>query len=487
MSNLPYQTGLWHDHSLSGANSWTLTLTLQAGGYLTAALSTLVAWAGGSAVQICAHVLHHLISLKLQKDVLDVQLKVLLHDSIAALVTLLEISKLSNAWRKRQNNVAGRTLPILSLFALVWIAFTAAGILVGKVASKDYKDVFVLAKPVNCGYVDWISQDRDALVSRALRDVIQTNAARVYAKSFYSNTESHLAVRSKFPTVTLPYNISYTEPCPFSFDGESLCLGMNRSAGLAMSLDTGHIDSHTYFGINADPRDRVTYRSRLTCSPVLAYPFISGPSRDANSATWYYHVNLGPLGTDEEIITPFTFQWSNSTPSDLVGYQLKCVDAFSSNAFTDMDRTMQAMAKSENLWSPIPTFNKTNADVTVALLASNSVMYWNTTADPWFFTTDSGNLTASQTSLYRSHFTFTLMGCLQQSELCNPVTQQCTELSGASEVLTNSERMEFNSAQLSTAGRMIYSSSLIGIQADLGNVQSRECSLFLRCENAFSM
>jgi len=76
--------------------------------------------------------------------------------------------------------------------------------------------------------------------------------------------------------VTLPYSIDTQQDCPFS--GRTACLGVNYTVvNEAMAMDTGELDSHVDFGINAPSGDRITFRKRVTCSPIQGGQLISDP------------------------------------------------------------------------------------------------------------------------------------------------------------------------------------------------------------------
>ena len=203
--------------------------------------------------------------------------------------------------------------------------------LVAEVASKNYQDVVVLAEPYACGFLQ-VSNN----ITRGITSSIETKlindilAARTYARTFYGGEHSVVNMRSTFPRVRLPYSVDTQQYCPFS--GRTACLGVNNTVvNEAMAMDTGQLDSHNDFGINAPSGDRITFRKRVTCSPVQGGELISEPVVQTVNLTYsgrtgagiagnltYYYVDIGPVGTNN-----YTFVWSANSRYDYVGYQVE--------------------------------------------------------------------------------------------------------------------------------------------------------------------
>jgi len=185
----------------------TLTIPISHGRYLIAALSLLVSWAGISAWTVCSYIHHQSRAIKSGKDVLDTQLQVLLRESGGPPGAILDTLKLQHAYRTRAKRVYRRTLPIVLNALTIWLIFASAGILIAQVASSSYGDVTALAKPGNCGFLNWDvnpsqSNKLSVFESKQLNDTLE---AEIYANSFYPGGTSSIYVRSVFPSVTLPF------------------------------------------------------------------------------------------------------------------------------------------------------------------------------------------------------------------------------------------------------------------------------------------
>lgn len=284
MSNYSVYTGFWVEHSDSAALGATLTVPIRWGNYLIAALSSLVAWAAANAWKLCSFYLHQRFAAKEDKDVLDQQLQLMLRGPGSVSDAVVEAVELHAAWSRRVPHVrAGRRiLPLALLFATVGLLFAAAGIFVADVASKTYQDVLVPVVPLACGDLHFIwNQDLHApdraemMDAQILADMDWFKFARSYALAHYSNTSSP-RFNAEFPRATLPFE-GAESPCPFDADGTTRCLGPNMTTGPAWTMDSGWLDSHAHFGMNARPEDRVAWRKLATCGVVDATNFTTEP------------------------------------------------------------------------------------------------------------------------------------------------------------------------------------------------------------------
>jgi hypothetical protein len=65
--------------------------------------------------------------------------------------------------------------------------------------------------------------------------------------------------------------------CPHQWSVNTTCLGPNATAGPAWEMDSGPLNSHDDFGINAPVQDRVALRKLVTCAVLDPKKFIVGP------------------------------------------------------------------------------------------------------------------------------------------------------------------------------------------------------------------
>ncbi len=182
----------------------------------------------------------------------------------------------------------------------VILSFTAAGIFVAEVASKSYQDVVVLATSRDCGDLTFVWSPNATTAERLSRSQSQTKYAqekyqssRGYAASYYGNS-SRFHLGSPFVQPTLPCHGSPV-PCPFDAEGKTKCLGPNLTEGPAWHMDSGVLDSHTHFGVNAPPRNRIGWRKLATCAVVDPTNFITQPfiTTDNIGGTTTNNTNVG--------------------------------------------------------------------------------------------------------------------------------------------------------------------------------------------------
>jgi hypothetical protein len=306
-------TGFWYDESRPAILGATVTLPIRLGNILVAALSTLVTIAATFFWIIIAFAVHQIIIRNDFADVLDLQRQLILRNSGSASGALWEAFKLHRAWRKKTANLTSRVVVVALPALLILLTFTAASVLVAEVATRSYEQVQVLVKPQNCGLWQYDSSqvnnsDAAGTATRKIRN--DTIDARTYARNWYANESSGVAARSLFPVLRLPYSFNTSSTCPFGHGGR--CIPDDFSA---ITMDTGLLDSHAMFGINAPDRDRVSFRMKVTCSPVHAKD-LAKDSRTAGID--YLDFYFGPIPG----VTPYTYRYVVHAQYDAVGYYL---------------------------------------------------------------------------------------------------------------------------------------------------------------------
>jgi len=257
--------GFWYDYSLNGLFAARLTLSIRGASFLITGLSTLVTFAGASLWATFAYSMHVLQARKSHQDGLDVLQRVLLRNPGSPLEVAWATFQIHGAWHKTASRAACRLLQIAIPALLLWLGVIIAGVFVAEIASPSHKGVHVLLKNENCGFYP---------VSRDVKLRKEAREARNYATNWYNKTEV-VATGAHYAVQSLPFTMSDSEPCPFTESGISRCLDTkNNKSGrqitnLSFSFDTGRLDSHAMFGVNAPRKDRVELRRRATCSPII--------------------------------------------------------------------------------------------------------------------------------------------------------------------------------------------------------------------------
>jgi hypothetical protein len=122
----------------------------------------------------------------------------------------------------------------------------------------------------------------------------------------------------------------------------------------------------------------------------------------------------------------------------------------------------------DNPWAPILPLNRTDADVSIFILAQNGVSYTNPVKDPWFL----ADRFDRSINKYRPIYLFDTIGCTEQYRICNPVTQECTPYIGIWQLREAIEDMSLNDLQYVSARRLVtagVSSSMSAVVGPLGS------------------
>ncbi|KAK3940012.1 hypothetical protein QBC46DRAFT_314648 [Diplogelasinospora grovesii] len=463
MSNYTIQTGvIWVNHDTSPALGATLTVTIRWGNYLIAALSSLVAWAGAGAWSIAAYVLHQRLAAVRDKDVLHQQLQVHFRTAGSFCDSWIDGLSLHRAWRGRPGvrQVKRRTLAVSLLALVVFLIFTAAGVFVAEVATKSYQDVLVLAAPSDCG--DFVFVTDNTTIHSALVDVVtgyQNDAnfwARNYARDAYHQSRSR---ESAFALPSLPYT-GYEVPCPYN--NGTACFGPNQTAdGSAWRMETGPLNSHIHFGMNAPQQDRVTWATTATCAVVDPANLTIAPywridnyhGHEVNNTYIGILQQFGPdLGYDSNLM----FEIPANLMYERTGF------------FSQRGLWFPGIADGDGKAITGYPFNRTDADMAMITTTQGLMFYYAPVDDPYFFahqavTGDEQAIDLNTTVYYPSNL-FGLMVCTEQQQICDPNTHQCTPWSGLQrlENAVYNNTLGLKDAQLATAMRIMWTIRYIG-------------------------
>ncbi|KAL8831002.1 MAG: hypothetical protein Q9170_005487 [Blastenia crenularia] len=110
-----------------------------------------------------------------------------------------------------------------------------------------------------------------------------------------------------------------------------------------------------------------------------------------------------------------------------------------------------------NTWTPIPASDHGEGDLTVALLAPNSVVYDKPVTDLFYPATRPKSyidISGDNSTYYAPDDMVSAIACLDQHQFCNPVNQKCTQLSAAAVLAGSDEQLNLSSAQDATIQRI---------------------------------
>ena len=249
--------------------------------------------------------------------------------------------------------------------------------------------------------------------------------------------------------------------CPFD---ESICRN-----NTSVHFNTGYLNSHSHFGINAPASDRIEYRKTMSCAPLTTKGYVEGPE-DAAQWGFYWWYNDGENIGDPLILkyyygeslfdrTNYTIVMSNNSLSSIGSYTQDYLNYVLSSHWSMQDE------EGSSTFLPIPALNRTDADVTLLFLATD-VEYMQPVRDPWFeaqkefleFDDDFENH-----MFYPTH-PVSVLGCTEQHQICNPAVQDasgsphghCTALTGLWPMLnTGADEISLSERQRTVFNRII--------------------------------
>ena len=192
-----------------------------------------------------------------------------------------------SAWRSRAVSPFRRLLPILSLAILCICAFAVAGGFSTQITSAIGNEVLVVGN--NCAIFnpDALKTANSTGITRwaAYKTQLLSSAAN-YAQQCYSVSTSSFLGCSTLVRKRLSVQIDRNASCPFK---DSIC----RTADGNLVLDTGYLDSHYDFGLNAPASNRFLFRQVIRCAPLVTEGYKSRYlTKSGDSYTLYHYGDL---------------------------------------------------------------------------------------------------------------------------------------------------------------------------------------------------
>lgn len=286
--------GIWTNWSRGRIMGATLTLSRTDGNYLLAFTAFFISMVSARFWRILCFIAHNKFSTPEPRDALHHQRQAILRNSASAPSSLWTILQLIWTWRRVADRLLVRSMPVILTAVLCATAFTVAGGFSSQLSTGISNEV--LLDGSRCGIVD-ISASSNVSGSTVLSAQAKrlSNAAN-YAQQCYSVNMSRAFDCTTFVQPSLPSIIDRNAPCPFDH-------GICRSNTSNIHLDTGHIDSSQFLGINAPRSERILFRSTLTCAPLVTENYSDNITLPSGNFTRYYY---GPSHIFED--QNFTYQ-----------------------------------------------------------------------------------------------------------------------------------------------------------------------------------
>lgn len=417
-------TGFWVNWSKGLIGGATITTNGQHGFYLVSFLTLFVRMVGGRAWSVLCFVIHQLNSTFELKDGLHHQHQLLIRNSQSHTSTIWDMMKVAWYWRKLAKHSFGRTLPLIALAATHLALFTAAAFFSSQIASTS-DEVLILQDPY-CGYLTLPNTTAGPkyLTQQAAYDV-STRMTATWSENYIKNCYLGSGDNSScnlFAKAAIDLKYSYMD-CPF---GDEICLQQTNGA---FQVDTGYINSDKDLGINSRKEHSVNYRRVTTCAPLKTeepYSYtdtVTNP--DSPTLDFFYGEAISSNGSESEFYT-FQYPWNAGTSNTSF-----------KPAYALYNQYAGADDGAGSSFAPIDALKKKNADLTLVFLVTYAT-YSAPVNDIWFKTHFKENDCAGCSPLYFAQLPVAVMACLEQHQLCDPTSGNCSPLTGST-ILGNME------------------------------------------------
>ncbi|KAI0006574.1 hypothetical protein F4779DRAFT_620499 [Xylariaceae sp. FL0662B] len=434
-SEFPYPVylGVWTNWSYGRVVGSTLTLTQDNASLLIAFVAFFVTVVSTYLWKIICFSLHASYSSEQRRDILHHQRQALIRNSSGPAASAFKLIWLTWAWRKL-TNAWWRLLPLFICTSVLAAGLALASGFSSRIATGNE----VLLSGTNCGMVvNGGSVDNPELINYYWPHQSNTiTSAANYASQCYSNTTTSRALQGcgTFVKQKLPFSVNRDAPCPFQ--------GLCKSGSSSLMLDTGYLNSHDDFGINAPENERFLFRRVLQCAPLKTEGYRStyNLTQERSFSQYFYGPNYRSGNYSYEISNDAVYErmvtHNGGTNGD---YSLGSRAAlFQNGSLLD-----------ESDFDPIPELHKPEGDIWLIYLTSSGVFFLDKTLDPWYQAThpagaisygSTGNPESSNLTIYAQDEVGAPLACMKQEQFCRTTTpndENCTPLQGNADAYTS--------------------------------------------------
>ncbi|KAK8055113.1 hypothetical protein PG993_000340 [Apiospora rasikravindrae] len=407
-SPYPVYVGFWTNWSQGSVLGSTLTLTQTNANLVIAFVAFLVTVSTANLWGIICFTAHHLYSTNEPRDALHHQRQAILRNNGGPFSGLNTLLRLSWAWRKSKRRSLRRLMPLIVLTAALMGGFTTASIFAAKIATSSE----VLISSPTCGVIGNDNRGRSAIDNMQVLTPYMSRGVSVaanYAQQCYATNGPPSPLDcGTYVKKRMPFTVTVNASCPFD---PRICRRVNGS----LLLDTGLMDSHDDFGINAPSNERWQFRKTVHCSPLITNGFTS-QYNITQGTPWrlYYYGENSVEG----------FNWTHQYPDNTTAAWYRNGSLF----------------KDASYFAPIPQLVRPDGDLSLYFLSSNDVLYTGNTTDDWYRARLHAGKSTTQwnsgepTDLYVGEEPASPLACVQQQQVCNPNHPSggrvCTPMSG---------------------------------------------------------
>lgn len=258
----------------------TLTLSRRDADLLIAFTAFFIAFIASRAWRIVCFILHRIYSTPESQETIHHQNQAVLRNSSSpseAIPLLLNLS-----WANRSSTKRFRPLLAATIAAFCVSAFTIAGGFSSRISTAMGDEVLLNA--VNCGYMvpPALASDLEIYsIYTNYRSGKLDNAAN-YAQQCYSDDTAGSLSCNRFTKQRIQGTIDANATCPFN---NTMC----RNDVGNIRLDTGLIDTHESFGLNAPADQRLQWRHVLHCAPLNTEGYTTQDITPVDNFTLYHY------------------------------------------------------------------------------------------------------------------------------------------------------------------------------------------------------
>ncbi|KAL0944938.1 uncharacterized protein CTRU02_202825 [Colletotrichum truncatum] len=416
-------TGVWTDWSLGSVQGVTITLSARDGGLLLAFIAIFVTFVTTRAWRIIAFAAHQSMASGGKHDGLYYQRQFILRNITSPIAAAWLFMQQSWYWRPFANKGLARTVP-WALCALAYAGlFAAAAVFSAEISTGASK--FRLLKATNCGI--FTPADRDAFQGKELFD---NQVSSMYSRQCYSDNSS--AACSSLPVSSIRWTNESVD-CPFA---DRICLGHR-----GFRMESERINSHNHLGINAPEQNRIFYSRETVCSPLVTQPgfiqYVNGS--EAKELGWPDNILIKYLyGSRGD--RNYTYIYNTYGQNMQTGYSTW---------------TYYTLAgRNDSTWKPAEALEVEHRDLTLMLIAPNSIIHMEPNDDPVFAANNPMNI--GGVIAYLPDRFVSPIACADGHQICNPMNDQCTPFLGSSELLEAARggRLGLNPTQVATVTRL---------------------------------
>ncbi|KAK5634200.1 hypothetical protein RRF57_009914 [Xylaria bambusicola] len=426
----PIYVGIWTNWSRGRVLGSTLTISRRDADLLIAFTAFFIAFVTTRVWRILCFVFHRFHSTADPQDAIYHQRQTIFRNSsspesgIQMLLWLLWANRHSKGWL--------RPLPA-AIVAIICISlFTVAGGFSSQISTAVGNEVLI--RTSNCGFTQSYSDVTDPKYYYLLsKQATAINSAANYAQQCYSNENTGLLDCGRFSMQQVPKSVNTQARCPFK---DHMC----RSNSTNLRIDSGYLDSHNIFGLNAPPDERILFRNVLHCAPLTTTGFTEDGNSSLGKHTFYRYGADVTYGYNYVYAAPsLEFQYAAAASEDVsvpyANYVLRRVLILTPNHDTMLilgHSPFASVVKDETTFKtasnflPIDDIFRKDADLYLAFLSGNGVVFAQLSEDLWYHLS-TAHITFRQytpegpvtVSLNIPQEPASPLGCTDQYQFCN--------------------------------------------------------------------